>query len=92
MRERRVEDHLVKRVKETGGIVRKVVFPGHRGAPDRMVGWRGKHFFVELKCPLTPTAEEHQLREHEKLRSIGFVVVVLTSQIEVEAFILAHAR
>lgn len=36
-RERDIERHLVKRVKELGGEVRKVAWPGRRGAPDRLV-------------------------------------------------------
>lgn len=35
--ERDIERRLVKRVKELGGEVRKVVWPGRRGAPDRLV-------------------------------------------------------
>lgn len=35
--EQRIEQYLVKRVKELGGQVRKVRFDGHRGAPDRLV-------------------------------------------------------
>lgn len=36
-RERDIERYLVKRAKELGGEVRKVVWPGRRGAPDRLV-------------------------------------------------------
>lgn len=37
MRESVIEKHLVKRVKELGGEVRKVQWVGRRGAPDRLV-------------------------------------------------------
>ena len=37
MRERDIERHLVRRVKELGGEVRKVQWIGRRGAPDRLV-------------------------------------------------------
>jgi len=37
MREREIEAHLVKRVKELGGEVRKVKWVGRGGAPDRLV-------------------------------------------------------
>ena len=37
MRERDIEEHLVQRVKELGGEVRKVKWIGRRGAPDRLV-------------------------------------------------------
>lgn len=37
MRERDIEDYLVKRVKAMGGEVRKVKWIGRNGAPDRLV-------------------------------------------------------
>jgi len=37
MRESDIEAHLVKRVKELGGEVRKVKWIGRNGAPDRLV-------------------------------------------------------
>jgi hypothetical protein len=37
MLERDIERHLVKRVKELGGDVRKVSWVGRQGAPDRLV-------------------------------------------------------
>lgn len=89
MRESAIEQHLVKRVKALGGEVRKVRWVGRRGAPDRLVmlpmekcgtGWvtRGWTLWVELKAP-GEKPEAHQLREHERLRKMGQVVVVLDS-------------
>lgn len=107
MKESRVEDHLIKRVGETGGITRKIIWPGRRGAPDRLVGWPriwglpkfgvtslrpAKHFLVEMKRPLTPDAEDHQKREHDRLRSIGFDVRVLATIEEVDDFIEEMTR
>ena len=37
MRESDIERHLVKRVKELGGEVRKIKWIGRNGAPDRLV-------------------------------------------------------
>ncbi len=37
MRESDIERHLVRRVKELGGEVRKVRWIGRKGAPDRLV-------------------------------------------------------
>ena len=37
LKERDIERHLVNRVKELGGEVRKVQWVGRRGAPDRLV-------------------------------------------------------
>jgi hypothetical protein len=93
MRERDIERHLVKRVKELGGEVRKVVWQGRCGAPDRLVMLprvppiRGfalvgskpaRTLWVELKAPGV-AAEPHQLREHERMRAMGQVVVVIDS-------------
>ncbi len=90
MRERAVEEYLRRRVKETGGIVRKVVWPVHNGAPDRLCGWphNQRHAFVEMKRPGGPTAEAHQLREHKRLRAIGFRVDVIHTKEQVDAYVL----
>lgn len=97
MRERDIEKHLVNRVVELGGEVRKVKFIGRRGAPDRLVmlpmtpprtGWAtgGCAIWVELKAP-GEVAEPHQLREHERMRRMGQRVVVIDSIEGVEALL-----
>ena len=89
MLERAVEDYLVKRVRETGGEIRKVVWAGHKGAPDRLAGWRQpkRHVLVELKKPKGKGPEAHQVREHAKLRAIGFEVWVIHTKEQVDEFI-----
>ena len=47
MRERDIERHLVKRVKELGGEVRKVAWVGRRDAPDRLVMLPKMPFFSD---------------------------------------------
>ena len=88
LRERDIEAHLVKQVKELGGEVRKVQWIGRRGAPDRLVmlpicGRYGRNsstktFWVELKAP-GAKPEPHQLREHARMRAMGQRVVVIDS-------------
>lgn len=89
MRERDIEAHLVKRVKQLGGEVRKVQWVGRRGAPDRLVmlpaeyDKQGRCFpwqsvWVELKAPGVE-AEPYQLREHDRMRKMGQRVVVIDS-------------
>lgn len=90
MRERDIEKHLVKRVKELGGEVRKVKWIGRRGAPDRLAMLPEREDFlpgsvlpsatiwVELKATGVPP-ETHQLREHERMRRMGQRVVVIDS-------------
>ena len=90
MREARIEKYFNDQVKLHGGSTRKVVFPGHRGAPDRLVLWPSKVHWVELKRPLTPTAEAHQLREHVRLRAAGQTVLVLATHAEIDEYIRAQ--
>lgn len=84
MRERDIERHLVKRVKELGGEVRKVQWIGRVGAPDRLVmlpftdGWLPNTVWVELKAP-GAKARPSQVREHERMRAMGQRVVVIDS-------------
>src|SRR4051812_27197108 len=93
MIEERVESHLKKRVRETGGEIRKVVWPGHRGAPDRLCGWERtqRSGFVETKRP-KGKAEAHQLREHERLRAVGLRVDVLDTIERVEQYVALMTR
>ena len=52
MREKTVEQKLVKAVKNRGGICPKLVCPGFDGMPDRLVLLPdGKVGFVEVKAP-----------------------------------------
>ena len=89
MRERDIEKHLVQRVKELGGEVRKVKWIGRRGAPDRLVmlpavkgltppWWVNTSTWVELKAPGV-AAEDYQIREHNRMRRMGQRVEVIDS-------------
>lgn len=90
MRERDIEAHLVKRVKELGGEVRKVQWVDRRSAPDRLVmfppgtlPYLRTTFWVELKNPKTIKTfpgnqlERAQAREHERMRRMGQRVEVI---------------
>ena len=92
MRESTVEAHLRKRATAAGALVRKMIWPGHRGAPDRLVIWAeglGRHSrvdFVELKRP-KGKLEAHQERKHEELRGHGCYVFTLDSIEAVDKYI-----
>lgn len=100
MRERDIEEYLVKRVKAMGGEIRKVQWIGRRGAPDRLVmlpaSWKGRRtsgfwdsptpIWVELKATGVP-AEDYQLREHDRMRGMGQHVKVIDSLEGVEALL-----
>jgi hypothetical protein len=76
VRERDIENTLKDRVKEAGGEVRKVSWPGRVGAPDRVVMLPGRLVWVELKRP-GKKPDIHQLREHERMRRMGQTVLVI---------------
>jgi len=94
--EGKIEAYLKKCVLASGGRIRKLSWPGHRGAPDRMVWWPlGERTlgmllphveFVEVKAP-GKKATKQQQREHKKLREDGFVVWVINSKERVDALV-----
>ena len=77
MREKVIEQRLVKAVREKGGMCPKFVSPGFSGMPDRIVLMPGGRMaFVEVKAPgLKP--RPLQVTRHEELRRLGFSVFVL---------------
>ena len=77
MREKIIEQHLVKAVKNSGGIAPKLVCTGFDGMPDRLVLLpRGKIGFVEVKAP-GKEPRPLQVARHGLLRRLGFKVYVL---------------
>ena len=77
MREKIIEQHLVKAVKSSGSIAPKLVSPGFDGMPDRLVLLPGgKIGFVEVKAP-GKEPRPLQVARHGLLRRLGFKVYVL---------------
>ena len=77
MREKQIEQRLVKAVKAQNGMCPKLVSPGTDGMPDRMVLLPdGKLSFVEVKAP-GEKPRPLQIRRHKQLRQLGFRVAVL---------------
>ena len=75
MLERSVEAGLVKKVKQHGGLCLKFVSPSVSGVPDRMIIYRGRVIFVELKQEYGRLSTI-QKRMHERLRYHGAEVYV----------------
>ena len=77
MRESELEQKLVSHITKLGGIAYKFSSPNRRSVPDRLcVMPNGRVFFVELKAEgKTPTAL--QQHEHETLRALGHIVLVI---------------
>lgn len=87
-REKEIEAYLRKVTRQHDGEYRKWVSPGHRGVPDDIIiaPCIEPHVqFVEAKAP-GETPEEHQVREHERLRKAGAVVHVLDTKDAVDDF------
>lgn len=77
MREKIIEQLLVKAVKNSGGIAPKLVSPGFDGMPDRLVLLPGgKIGFVEVKAP-GKEPRPLQVARHGLLRRLGFKVYIL---------------
>ena len=77
MREKAIEQKLVRMVIHRGGICPKFVSPGYDGMPDRIVLFPGGRIaFVEVKAP-GEKPRPLQLSRHRLLRRLGFRVYVL---------------
>ena len=84
MREKTIEQKLVRATKAAGGIAPKFVSPGFDGMPDRMIILPGGRIgFVEVKAP-GKKPRPLQISRHDLLRRLGCRVYVLddTGQIE----------
>lgn len=77
MREKEIEQALVKAVRARGGTCPKLTSPGMDGMPDRLVLLpQGRISFVEVKAP-GKKPRPLQIHRHEELRNLGFQVFVL---------------
>ncbi|EAG3226877.1 VRR-NUC domain-containing protein [Listeria monocytogenes] len=77
MREKQVEQALVKAVKANGGICPKFTSPGLAGVPDRLVLMpNGKLGFVEVKAP-KKKPRALQFYRMKQLTDLGFQCFVL---------------
>ena len=77
MREKAIEQKLVRAVKGRGGICPKLVSPGFDGMPDRIVLLpHGRMSFVEVKAPGEKPRPIQESR-HRLLQRLGFKVYVL---------------
>ena len=83
MREKVIEQKLVKAVRAKGGIAPKFVSPGFSGVPDRLILLPdGKCGFVEVKAPggKPRPLQESRIR---LLRRLGFLVFILDDESEI---------
>jgi len=88
MKEKQIEQYLIKQVREElGGIAYKFTSPGRRSVPDRLcVVPNGGIFFVECKAT-GEVATPAQLREHERLKNLDQWVYVVSSKYAINRII-----
>lgn len=86
MLEKEIEAKMRKAVRKFGGIFLKFVSPSETGVPDRIVIWKGRVIFMELKQDgEKPTARQQYV--HRKLRAQGAEVRVIIGADQAREFI-----
>ena len=86
MLERSVEAGLVEKVKRRGGLCYKLVSPGCSGVPDRMIIYKGRVVFVELKQTRGRLSPIQQVTI-EKMRRHGATVYVVYGSAGVDSML-----
>lgn len=85
MKEKVIEKRLREGVEALGGLCYKFVSPGRRGVPDRLIVFPFcPPYMVETKAP-DKDAEDHQKREHARLRKRQMAVFVVDTNEKVDA-------
>lgn len=84
--EKKIEQRLVKKVKEKGGLCLKWVSPSMTGVPDRLVIHNSRVIPVELKDPKGHLSARQELMIKE-LQVRGVQTHVLSSEQQVDQFV-----
>lgn len=96
-----IQEYGRKRLTEKGCLVRKISYEARRGGPDQLVlvpaqphqtysyltGAPARTIFIEYKKAENIEPEQHQLREHERMRAVGAYIKVIGSKEQVDALI-----
>lgn len=82
--EHTVENYLVKRVKEVGGIALKGDVPGRRFLDRICIMPGGKVYFVELKRPKGGQFSAHQIETMKRLTDLGQIVIGVKNKEDVD--------
>lgn len=86
IREKDIENYLVKQAKKAGFLIRKVQWVGTNHCPDRVVMSPGVTVWVELKAP-GQLPRGGQLREINRMSEAGQLVAVLYSHVGIDELI-----
>ena len=90
IRERDIEQYLVRKVKEVGGHAFKYSSPSMRGVPDRLVLLpKGHIFFVEVKAPGKRLTKLQRV-VHKKIEAMGQTVFVIDMKEQVNIILEEH--
>lgn len=80
-----IKDYLIARIKELGGVTRKVIYKGRRDALDRLcILPGGRVVFVEAKRPKGGRLSEGQRIEIALLTRLGAEVHVVKTKREID--------
>ena len=88
MREKTIEQKLIKAVRQSGGLALKFLSPNFNGVPDRLLLFPGgKAVFVEVKAP---GQKPRPLQQHRiaQLRALGFKVYVVDSPNQISQLLI----
>ena len=87
MREKVIEQRLIKAVRHSGGLAMKFVSPNLNGVPDRLLLFPGgKLAFAEVKAP-GEKPRPLQVHRIARLRELGFRVYVIDNVSDIEPLV-----
>ena len=85
--EKKLEQKLVKAVRDIGGLALKFVSPGCDGVPDRLILIAyGKVAFVEVKAK-GKKPRPIQIRRINQIKNLGFLVFILDDEKDIPSII-----
>ena len=85
--EKKIEQKLVKAVRNIGGLALKFVSPGCDGVPDRLILIAyGKIAFVEVKAK-GKKPRPIQIRRINQIKNLGFLVFILDDEKDIPSII-----
>lgn len=78
--EAEIEDDVVAWATLRGWLVRKMIYPGRRGCPDRFFFKAGRLVIIEFKRKVSGRLSGNQGRERTKYAAAGFTVHVVNDR------------